>query len=390
MLTKNINLVNFSKFKRSPKIKREFNKFKKIDWINSYKLLNSFTESYKYSYSKEKIKKFKKFKLFRVIGMGGSILGAEAIYNFLKTKIKKKFFFINNLEANNESKKYNKGILNIIISKSGNTLETLANLNLIKNSNKNSNIFVTEKKESTLNQIARKLQCEVIEHKNFIGGRYSVLSEVGMLPAELMGLNEKKFKKFNQLIKNENFINNLIINVQFILKYIKQGKFNSIILNYDESSNKLFQWYQQLVAESLGKKSKGLLPVISTMPKDNHSLLQLYLDGPKKNFFTFFSVHEKSSELINNKEVILQNRILKNKTIFNIIQAQKKATENIFRIKKLPFRSFDLKNRNEETLGELFCFFVLEVILIGKALKVNAFDQPSVELIKTETKKILS
>ena len=73
---------------------------------------------------------------------------------------------------------------------------------------------------------------------------------------------------------------------------IKNKKFNSVILNYDDYSSDLFFWYQQLVAESLGKKGKGLLPVISNMPKDNHSLMQLYLDGFKKNFYTFFFVQD--------------------------------------------------------------------------------------------------
>ena len=75
---------------------------------------------------------------------------------------------------------------------------------------------------------------------------------------------------------------------QILIYLIKKKKFNSIILNYDEKSTDLFYWYQQLIAESLGKKNKGILPIISNMPKDNHSLMQLYLDGPKNNFFTFF------------------------------------------------------------------------------------------------------
>ncbi len=131
------------------------------------------------------------------------------------------------------------------------------------------------------------MKAEIFEHKNYIGGRYSVLSEAGMLPAEIMGLNEKKFKRFNYLINNNNFLNQLILNVSAILKFVKERKSNSIILNYDEKSNNFFKWYQQLVAESLGKKSKGILPVISNMPKDNHSLLQLYLDGPKIIFYIF-------------------------------------------------------------------------------------------------------
>ncbi len=148
-------------------------------------------------------------------------------------------------------------------------------------------MIITEKTDNYLSLLARKLKAEVFEHKNFIGGRYSVLSEVGMLPAEIMGLNEKKFKRFNNLIKSKSFINALIENVSFIYNYTTKSKKNSIILNYDEKSDSFFKWYQQLTAESLGKKSKGILPIISTMPKDNHSLLQLYLDGPKNNFLLF-------------------------------------------------------------------------------------------------------
>ena len=233
------------------------------------------------------------------------------------------------------------------------------------------------------------MKAEIIEHKNYIGGRYSVLSEVGMLPAEIMGLNEKKFKRLNYLINNKIFINELIKNVGAILKFVKEKKSNSVILNYDNKSDNLIKWYQQLVAESLGKKSKGILPVISTMPKDNHSLLQLYLDGIKNNFFTFFSATDKESEIINNKFLQKTHNYLKNKSFSKILNAQKSATEKVFLKKKLPFRSFEVKVRNEETLGELFSFFILETILLGRALKVNPFDQPSVELIKKETKKIL-
>ncbi len=210
-----------------------------------------------------------------------------------------------------------------------------------------------------------------------------------MLPAELMGLNEKKFKKFNNLIKSKTFINFLISNVVYINNYLIRGKKNSVILNYDESSDNLFKWYQQLTAESLGKKSKGIMPIISTMPKDNHSLLQLYLDGPKNNFFTFFSVDNKKSPKLTNIDLFDQYPMLESKSLNKIINSQKQATENVFRRKKIPFRSFDLINRNEETLGELFSFFILETILLGKLLNVNPFDQPSVELIKTETRKIL-
>jgi len=369
------------------------NKIIKKDLQNLLKDQPAFFETlkptYKYSYSKKKISKYKKFTNIRIIGMGGSILGSEAIYNFLKPKIKKKLIFVNNLNSNADYFNDKNINLNLIISKSGNTLETIANTNaLIKEKEKN--IIITETKNSYLTNLAKQLKSEIFEHKNFVGGRYSVLSEVGMLPAELMNLNEKKFKQFNNLVKNKNFINNLVNNVATILGLIKGGKYTSIILNYDEQSENLFKWYQQLVAESLGKKSKGVLPVVSSMPKDNHSLMQLYLDGPKKSFYTFFNVLENSNANINNSKVLNSHKFLKNQSIEKIKQSQMEATEKVFASKKIPFRSFRILKRNEQSLGELFSFFMLETILLGRALNVNPFDQPSVELIKIETKKILS
>ena len=385
MLTENIFFKNFSTKSNSLKVKKIFKNL-----INeNLPLLDTLKKKYKYSYTKKLVSSLKKFSNFRVIGMGGSALGTEAIYNFLKHKIKKKIIFANNLDVSSLYlfKKKNKN-LNLIISKSGNTLETIVNSSiLIKKSDKN--IILTEDKNNYLRKLGHQIKAEILEHKNYIGGRYSVLSEVGMLPAELMGLNEKKFKQYNSLVNNKKFIYNLIENVSTTLAMYKKNKFTSIILNYDERSESLFKWYQQLLSESLGKKSKGILPVISSMPKDNHSLMQLYLDGNKNNFFTFFSVKEKDSSKINNNLILPSHNFLKGKTIHEIAKSQKKATENVFKKRKIPFRSFEVVKRDEKTLGELFCFFILETILLGKALNVNPFDQPSVELIKNETKHLL-
>ena len=387
MLTSRIKITNFQIIKKN-KISLSSSFFQPNNLFSKFPILKTLSSNYKYSFNKKIIKRLNRYSTFRLIGMGGSTLGAEAIYQFLQNKTKKKFIFINNLKPILSKNEKNKKACNIIISKSGNTLETISNSSLLINKNKN--VFITENKSSNLFKLANELKSEVIEHKNYVGGRYSVLSEVGMLPAELMGFKEKKFKRFNKLVKSKNFVNNLITNVNSILTIVKQKKFNSIILNYDENSDNLFKWYQQLVAESLGKKSKGILPIISTMPKDNHSLMQLYLDGPKNNFYTFFSVNEKKTETFKLNKTLNALKYLNNKSFTEIIRAQKKATEIVFKKEKLPFRSFEIKDRSEETLGELFSFFILETILLGTALKVNPFDQPSVELIKKETKKILS
>ena len=384
MLSSKISFKNF----KSKKVKSSLIRKKLITLLKEKnEILESLSKNYKNNFNNKSLKKFKNSLDYRVIGMGGSSLGAQAIYDFLRHKIKKKFFFIDNLKRDNQEKK-RKYYNNLIISKSGNTLETIVNVNLLIRK-KDQNIFITENKKNYLNLLAEKLKADIIHHNNYIGGRYSVLSEVGMLPAELMGLDIKNFKQLNFLIKNKPFFNNLISNVSSTLHFIRNKKFNSIILNYDEKSDSLFKWYQQLIAESLGKKKNGILPIISNMPKDNHSVMQLYLDGFKNNFYTFFYVHEDQSKKLNDKQILSSKNYLKNKSSGDIIFAQKKATENVFNRKNIPFRSFEIKKRDEKTLGELFCFFILETILIAKSLNINPYDQPAVELIKQETTKIL-
>ena len=385
MLTKNINFKNFKKVKKVKKVNKIFENLLK-DQPSFFETLKP---TYKYSYSKRALSKYKKFLNIRIIGMGGSVLGSEAIHDFLNKKIKKKLTFVNNLNNNNDYLQDKNINLNLIISKSGNTLETIVNSNILIKK-KDSNIVITENKESYLTNLASQLKAEIFEHKNYVGGRYSILSEVGMLPAELMNLNENKFEQFNNLIKNKIFVNNLINNVMATLNFINNGKFASVILNYDEQSENLFKWYQQLIAESLGKKSKGILPIISSIPKDNHSLMQFYLDGPKKSFYTFFNTLDNNVTKMQNNNILFSHKYLKNQSIQKIKQSQMLATEKVFISKKIPFRSFRVLKRDEKSLGELFCFFILETILLGRALNVNPFDQPSVELIKKETKKVLS
>ena len=385
IFSKNIEFKCFQKKRNSNLIKKNLSLL--INQKNN-EIINSLKLNYKYSYSKKFLNDLKKkYNKIRLIGMGGSILGTKAIFNFLDFKSKKKLYFFDNLNPKLNNYKDQK-FLNLIISKSGNTLETIANSNiLIKKKDKN--IFITDNKQSYLKLLAEKLKSDVVSHNNFIGGRYSVLSEVGMLPSSLMGLKENKFKVFNKLVNNKNFINQLISNVANILFLTKEKKYNSVIMNYDTRSNDFLKWYQQLVAESLGKKKFGIFPIISSMPKDNHSLMQLYLDGPKNNFYTFFYVDERRSNKINNKSILDSYKVLRNKNLNEIIFAQKIATEKIFLSKKIPFRSFKIFRRNEEALGELFTFFILETILIASALKINPYDQPAVELIKKETVKRL-
>ena len=369
----------------------------KRDIKNNQKTINVLNNKLKFNFNIKDLKKFKNFKTVTIIGMGGSILGSEAIYNFLKSKLKKKIYFFNDLDESKiielKKKENLSKILFIIISKSGNTTETLANmfsLNIIKKNKKNI-ILISEKKDNLLFLLSKKFNLFFVEHKSYIGGRYSVLSEVGLLPAYIMGLNINKFR--SQILeclkeKNKSFLKESSIKLASL---INSKKFNNLIfLNYSPELEKFLFWSQQLIAESLGKKNKGFLPVISNAPKDHHSLLQLYLDGPKDKLFNIFSCEQKSKERVNISKSLDIKNFLNKKKIGTIKNAQKKALIKSFVKKEISFREFKIKAIKEEVLGKLFAYFMIETIIVGKLLKINPFNQPAVEGVKTITKKLLT
>ena len=367
----------------------------KSDIKNTNKTLHVLNKNFKFNFNVKDLKNFKKFKSIAFIGIGGSILGTEAIYNFFRTRIKKKIYFLNNIDESqiaNLKKKNLSKILFIITSKSGSTIETLSNtfaLNIIKKNAKNI-IIISEKKNNLLFSLANKFDLFYIEHKNYIGGRYSVLSEVGIIPSYLMGVNINKLR-LNLLGclagKGKTLLKKSIINLAILMKSKKIN--NLIFLNYFPELEKFLYWSQQLIAESLGKKNKGLLPLISNAPKDHHSLLQLYLDGPKDKFFNIISFEKEAKEKINLKNFKINNFLNKKKLSY-VKNAQKKAVIKSFKIKKIPFREFRIKNANEEALGELFSFFIIETVILGKLFNLNPYDQPAVERVKVYTKKFLT
>ena len=360
---------------------------------NTFHMLS---EKFILDFNKLELKRFTKYNSVILIGMGGSALGAQAIYSFLKKKIQKDFIFVDNLDqlkVDQIKKKINlKNNLFVIISKSGNTIETLINSNLFKDSiNFKNTIIITERKKSLLSNFAKKKNILHINHKNYIGGRYSVLSEVGMIPAHLMGLKINNFRK-NLLTFFRSKDKAILIESIIKLKYIyNTKKINSIVLlNYAPQLDKFLFWCQQLIAESLGKKGKGMLPIVSSAPRDHHSLMQLYLDGPKDKLFYIFSLNlNKKMKIINN---IFGKSLsfVENKELSEVVESQKKAFLNVLKKKKIPYREFKVNKIDEKILGKLFSYFMLETSLIGKLIDINPFNQPAVEEVKTLTKQYLS
>ena len=367
LILKNNIQSSFKKNIMSKELQKNFKKIflkTKEDVKDLNKTLNILDKNFKFNFKTKDLKKFKKFKTIALVGMGGSILGAEAIYQFLEKKIKKKIYFFNDLNENkliNFKKKENSSkVLFIIVSKSGNTVETLSNiflLNIIKKNSKNI-ILISEKKNNLLFSLSKKFNLFFIEHKKNVGGRYSVLSEVGIVPAYLLGINIYKLRaKILEIFKetNKSFLMSSVVGVTNLMnsKKIK----NLIFLNYCPELEKFLYWCQQLIAESLGKKNKGLLPVISNAPKDHHSLLQLYLDGPKDKLFYIFSYEKKSKgKIVINKNIDLNN-FLHMKKLSTVKKAQKDALIKSFIEKGIPLREFKLSEIKEEVLGKLFSLF---------------------------------
>jgi len=402
-VSKNINLKNNIGQKYFNKTVYSKDKIKINEIINNIFIslnskkdaLNSLSKKFELNFKHSQLIKFNKHKSVILIGMGGSTLGAQALYSFFRDKIKKKFIFFDNIDQLKieKIKKMNlKNVVFIIISKSGNTLETLINSNLLKdNINKKNTIIVTEKKDNLLNAFAQKKNILHIEHKDYIGGRYSVLSEVGMIPAYFMGLKIKYLRK-NLLnffkSKEKKLLIDTVIKLTHIYKY---RKINAIILlNYAPEVNEFLYWCQQLIAESLGKEGKGILPVVSPVPRDHHSLLQLYLDGPKDKLFYIFSLKLNKKMKINKNIFGKTFKYVENKDLSKTKEAQKNALIHVLKKKNIPYQEFIINKKNEETFGELFSYFIMETVLIGKMIAINPFNQPAVEEVKILTKKYLS
>ena len=392
--------TNFDLFYRKKNFKQNkiFNNFfKNLDKEKNFN--NSFYYNFNKKYIKNvnfnKLKKFKKYKNIIIIGLGGSSLGTMAIHSLFEEKIKKNVIFLNSLDLN-KIKKINstkgKNSLFLIISKSGETLEVLTNINYLSNINfnKSNTIIITEKKNNSLYKFSKRKNIELVEHNKFIGGRYSVLTEVGMVPCFLMGLNIKSLRNFFSKKLPNSFITTLRESVNLNNEIYKSKSISSLIfLTYSSKLHNLVLWCQQLISESLGKKNLGILPVLSPAPKDHHSLLQLYLDGPRDKIFYIISLKEEDKKLSKN---IFNEKyfFLKKKTFNQIKNAQKEALIKTLRLKKIPYKEFFMSDKTEKGVTEFLVFFMLETIITAKLLGINPFNQPAVEQVKILTKNILT
>jgi len=341
-----------------------------------------------------------------VVGIGGSSLGVKAIYYFLKPvrKLKRKLHFIDSTDPialNNLQKDVNFASQSthfLIISKSGNTIETIAAYKYILGIINGSSVdycpftFITDK-NSPLEKHAKEVGALVVNIQDNVGGRFSVLSSVGTIPLILAGIWVDRVLQGANSIKNSFFDNGYIQDVllqkaTFYAKNVRNYPINSVF-SYTESLRYFNQWYVQLWGESLGKKQRnsvfniGLTPVGLTGPKDQHSFLQLIIDGTRDKTITFIKLEnfEVSSPVPNITLKHLEDTdIINNVEFSTLINLQADSIiESLKKVQRIPLDEINIKQQDEFSIGQLIYYYELLTSLVGDLLNINTYDQPGVE-----------
>ena len=368
--------------------------FKNLLYNKENFFLNTLSEGYQKSLFLKRIFLKKRIhKNILIIGMGGSVLGTKMLSSFFG--LDKNYYFLDNLNnstVNDFIKKDLSKFSIFIISKSGQTLETLTNCNIILNNFKkikkeiSKNFIIISEKNSVLHNFARKNNILFFEHNVNLSGRYSVLSEAGLL---MFNLDYKKIIQGINSVLKKDLKKNLINNAATLLTLMTKSKIDThVSLIYSHNLLNYGFWHQQLLAESIGKNGKDFTPIISECPKDHHSIMQLYLGGKRNKFFTFFKT-------INNKidQPIIDyfDQKFKKSSLDNIVDAQFNATINVFKKNLIPFRVILIDQKKPiQSFISLLVYSMLETAILCKALDLNPFNQPAVEAIKKETYSLLS
>ena len=368
--------------------------FKNLFNIKENFFFNTLSEQYqKNLFLKKIILKKKLHKNILIVGTGGSVLGTKMLSSFFG--LDKNYYFLdslNNSAVNDLIRKDLSKFSIFIISKSGQTLETLTNCNIILNNfNKrkkeiSKNFIIISERNSILFNFAKKNNILFFEHNINLSGRYSVLSEAGLL---MFNLDYKKIMQGINSVLKKDLKKNLINNAATLLTLITKSKIDThVSLIYTHNLLNYGYWHQQLLAESIGKNGKDFTPIISECPKDHHSIMQLYLDGKRNKFFTFFkTINNKIDQPI--KDYFDQK--LKKNSLNNIVDAQFNATIKVFKKNLIPFRVILIDQKKPiQSFISLLVYSMLETAILCKALDLNPFNQPAVEAIKKETYSLLS
>lgn len=351
----------------------------------------------------------KRFTDIVLLGTGGSTLGAQLLCKFSRLEDDIRIHFFDNIDPltfkHFWAKNRLESTLFLVISKSGSTPETLTQAIISVSRVEQSFgtkavseqfIMITEPKQSPLKRLADRYGCVCIDHDQGIGGRFSALSLVGLLPALLMGVAvervvagaETTFQTFIQNIESHSITESVVL----MHHICKERSINqTVLMTYVDQLEPLGRWFRQLWAESLGKEGKGITPINATGTVDQHSQLQLYLDGPKDKLFTVIThplnwVGDRVSPEISDS---IDFHFMSGRTMGQLMDAEQRATIQVLQKNNCLTRIIEMNEVSPENAGSLMMQLILETILTADIMGVNCFDQPAVEQSKLLTREIL-
>lgn len=368
----------------------------------------------------EKMKKEKKSRALKyvvVVGIGGSNLGTKAIYDalygqfdLLETDRFPKMYFAdtNDPKFLTRFKTFLKRlagpeeVLVNMVSKSGTSTETVVNAEVLIKALRDrfqnkalDRLVLTTGQGSKLWQAGEKHGISKLTIPEKIGGRFSVLSAVGLFPLAICGIDIKKLRQGAQTMRELCFKDDLLENpaaasAAILYQHSKKGKTINDNFIFHAELESLGKWYRQLMGEGLGKDGKGITPTVSIGSTDLHSVGQLYLGGPKDKITTFIS-SEVLGEIAVPEDLLFFGLVpgIRGKRIHKIMSAMFQGARRAYKKQKLPFTEVWLDDITPRSLGEFLQFKMLEIMYLGKLMGVNAFNEPQVELYKKEVRKIL-
>ncbi len=344
-----------------------------------------------------------KFKDIVVLGIGGSALGVTCLRDALKGPFwnhsgHPRLFVLDNLDtvADVEALLDLDQTLFIVISKSGSTPETMAQYFYFKQKvSKENFVFITDPNSGELRRLGKAFGIPLLDIPENVGGRFSVLSPVGLFPAALLGIDIEELLKGAEemgaaFLKKEMELNVpfQFAAVQYLLEW-DRGVHMTVMMPYSSRLCTLADWYSQLLAESIGKEGRGLTPIRALGVTDQHSQLQLYNEGPKDKLICFIEVEKADGPCVPEVE-IPGLKYLSGVGFHELMNIEKKGTEQALTEYKKPTVTLSIPEVNEYELGQIFMFLEGSIAFLGEYYRINAFDQPGVELGKQLTRQLLS
>jgi len=336
-----------------------------------------------------------------VIGMGGAVLNPETLISLAANKTNNtKIHFLNNTDPifleNLLSRIELKNCAILAISNSGQTLETISLVGVMIaefTKAESANIgkhfyFITNLKSGSLKNVANKIGATLIEHTANISGRYSGLTNVTTLPAQIAAIDVQAYILGANSVLEDFYDNKSESQAALSAAAIHSiQKPIAVNLGYLQQFNVFLEWYSQIIAESLGKGGNGITPIKGLGPNDQHSMLQLYLEGPRDKSYSLFYTKNNYTSLATAD--LPELGYIANKNLDDINRANFEATLSALKKIGAPTRSIVLDELSASTIGALVMHSMLEVIILGHMMQLNPFNQPGVELIKTESTRII-